>query len=655
MLAVLAALAYGNSLDAPFMLDDQYLFSRDPSMRSLAAAWATPPSRRLGFLSFALNYQGHGFWLPGYHLTNIAIHLVAAVALFGLARGTLARLAGRVRLPQSPDLLAAAIAALWLVHPLQTASVTYVIQRFESLMGMLCLFGLYALMKSAARGRRWGWQALSLLAIMAAGHTKEIAVVFPVVAAAYDRIFLADSWRAVLRQRGLLHAGYGLVSGWIVYQSRVLFDPQVAASAGLGVNSLSPWEYLRSQAGVLLHYLKLSLWPDHLCLDYAWPVAREFREIYPAGLVILLLLGATLFALRRQPAWGFLGLSFFAILAPTSSFMPVLDLAFEHRMYLPLAAVVSLWVIGLAVGIGRWCADTRQARRVVGGLLALTLSALSARTVVRNADYTDGIRMWRSVVAANPRNSRAHFMLGVRLSAAGFLEEAEQRYEVALQLRPDLFEARIGIGNLRMREGRWTEAEVFFRQGLAHPRTVPLAHANLGRLREKQERPTQALFHYRQAVMADPRYQQAWEALATVAEQQGRTAEAADALRRVNAMDPLALAPAGRLVILLASTDDPRVRRIDEALTRAEQLVRQTGRGDRFALECLATAQAAAGQYEMAADTVAAALQLPGDSAGRQRLQRAVVAYRRGQPATVAERSTTGLRAAEKPRSTLKH
>src|SRR5205085_3611363 len=101
-----------------------------------------------------------------------------------------------------------------------------------------------------------------------------------------------------------------------------------------------------TQFGVIVHYLRLALWPDALVLDYAWPVARTAAAIIPFAVIIISLMAATLWALARRPAVGFLGAWFFLILAPTSSVMPIADLAFEHRMYLPLAAVVALCIIG---------------------------------------------------------------------------------------------------------------------------------------------------------------------------------------------------------------------------------------------------------------------------------------------------------------------
>ena len=176
----------------------------------------------------------------------------------------------------------------------------------------------------------------------------------PILVLLYDRIYLAGSFRQLARQRWGLYAG--LAATWGVLATSIqaaLFTTETWA--GFGLRGLSPWQYLRSQPGVLLHYLQLSFWPRSLCLDYCWPVASWPEAIGP-GLVVLLLLGLTLLALWRWPRLGFLGAWFFVILAPTSSILPINDLAFEHRMYLSLAAVVLLAVLGLDALLDRLAA-----------------------------------------------------------------------------------------------------------------------------------------------------------------------------------------------------------------------------------------------------------------------------------------------------------
>jgi cytochrome c-type biogenesis protein CcsB len=124
---------------------------------------------------------------------------------------------------------------------------------------------------------------------------------------------------------------------------------------GVGVGrGTSPLQYALSQPGVILHYLRLAFWPAGQCLDYGWPVAHGFRAIVPPLIALLALLAITLWCMVRHPMLGFVCGGFFLILGPTSSVLPLADLAFEHRMYLPLASVCVQVVLGMYFRPQQW-------------------------------------------------------------------------------------------------------------------------------------------------------------------------------------------------------------------------------------------------------------------------------------------------------------
>ncbi|MFM7074260.1 MAG: tetratricopeptide repeat protein [Planctomycetota bacterium] len=554
LLMVLAAVVFANGLSAPFYLDDNEFLERRPTIRTLTAAWDSLSTRRIGTLSFAVNYRLHGLDPRGFRVANIAFHGLAACALFGFTRRTLLSLGDSSRFSRHSTSLAFAIAAIWLVHPIQTGAVTYVVQRFESLMGLFFLFSLYSLAR--ARDSRWSWLWLSgsLGSLALAAQTKEVAVVFPAIAIAYDRIFMARSWRELLRLRGLYHLLLLATTWWILFHVRARLIPDQAASggfeaasAGFGVASVTPWEYLRSQAGILVHYLWLSIWPSTLCLDYRWPIAKSPINIYPQGLFIVGLLAATARALWRSPRWGFLGVCFFAILAPTSSIVPIADLAFEHRMYLPLAVVITLVVLG-ANTISRRC---RISGRETAGvsqfappslvgitLASLIVAALATRTVIRNRDYVDPVRMWNSVLEVSPWNYRAHNQLALQYERRGRLMEAEHHFRETLRYRPDAWWVDIGLGNLRARQNRLSEAEQHFRRAAQQKAGIALAAANLGRLREREKNWNEAITFYDMALARNPGHLEVWLAKANALAELGQKEKAVDAYRQVLERDP---------------------------------------------------------------------------------------------------------------------
>jgi tetratricopeptide (TPR) repeat protein len=243
-------------------------------------------------------------------------------------------------------------------------------------------------------------------------------------------------------------------------------------------------------------------------------------------------------ALFRAPRLGFLGFAFFAILAPTSSVLPIADLAFEHRMYLPLACVVLLTVVGFTRLVQSLLPDPAARRRVFTSFAVVTLAMLTMRTVARNRDYVDPIRMWNSVLAATPRSYRAHNQLGLQYEKRGDLARAEHHFQETLRIRPSAWWVDIGLGNVRVRQDRWEDAEKHFQNALRHPAATSLACANLARLRELQERWREAAELYQRAVEKDPSFLDAWQALAAVQLRLGDTQSAASAYESILARDP---------------------------------------------------------------------------------------------------------------------
>jgi hypothetical protein len=246
------------------------------------------------------------------------------------------RLSGRFA--QAATGIALAAALIWTIHPLQTESVTYIVQRAESIMGLFYLLTLYCVIRGAGSARPMAWYVLAVLACLLGMASKEVMATAPLVVLLYDRTFLSGTFQGALRRRWPLYVALTCTWGLLAYL--VAGSTDRGGSAGFGL-SVTVWQYALTQLGVITHYLGLAFWPAGLVFDYGWPIASSVGQILPGAIVISLLLAGTIWALIRYPAAGFLGACFFLILAPTSSFVPVTDAAFEHRMYLPLAAVTS--------------------------------------------------------------------------------------------------------------------------------------------------------------------------------------------------------------------------------------------------------------------------------------------------------------------------
>ena len=561
ILVVIVACVFANGLTTPYMFDDVYWIRDNPAIRTL---WSLSSARRpLGYYSLQLDYAVHGNGVFGYHAVNIAIHAAAAVVLFLLVRAILSR-EGRNTFAISPTWLAFAAALLWAVHPLQTSSVTYIIQRFESLMGLgflLCLYGVLRGASAEVRTGKWTWYIVAWLAYCGSIASKEIAAVCPLVVLLFDRAFLAGTWRGAFKQRWPLYLAMLPPLVWLAMTMRGTLGDD-GTNAGFGYQGVTPWEYLRSQGGVILHYLRLSFWPDSLCLDYGWPVANSPLAIYLPGGMVLALLFTSLWALWKLPKLGFLGLSFFLILAPTSSFMPIADLAFEHRMYLPLAIVVILFLLATDWLLRQQLPDDAARRKWFLIITGCCAAALAIRTVVRNQDYSNPYGMWAKVAKQNPHNARAHTNLAFLLDAAGKQAEAIQHLEAAMQETPKYPRAFSYRADMLAKQGKADEAIALYREALQiHPRYLT-AHTHLAKVLLIQKKDYAGALAEAQTIQTlEPSSREAAKIIARV---------------RATATDPQFRNPAEAVALLLANPplpgqEDKEWRELLAAARKAEE------------------------------------------------------------------------------------
>lgn len=531
-IAVAGLLAYCNSLHGPFVFDDPPSIAGNPTIRHLWPVWDAlrPPhgngitvgGRPVLNLSLAVNYAVSGTRVWSYHALNLLIHILAGLTLFGVVRRTLDAGRNPTILASTPSgsavLPAFSIALLWIVHPLQAESVTYIIQRAESLMGLFYLLTLYCFVRAAAVGigrERWqmAWYALSIAFCLLGMGTKEVMATAPVVVFLYDRTFLAGGFRAAWRMR----RGYylALASTWALLGALVAGGGgNRSGSMGLGVG---PWpRYLLGQLSAISRYLQLVVWPHPLVIDYGAPQLANPAELLPKALLVLTLLGATLWALRRHPPAGFLGACFFLILAPTSLMPSATEVIVEHRMYLPLATILGLIV----------CAGFAAAgRRFLLAAMAIAI-VLGALTFRRNVAYETDLALWTDTVANCPGSSLARNNLALDLAAAGKTREAILQFEESIRINPEFAQAHNNLGTVLDEAGRIHEAAEQYRDALRINPTYAKALNNLGITLEETGQIGDAVLTFRRALRLDPGNLGFHENLAGALRAAGRFAEA---------------------------------------------------------------------------------------------------------------------------------
>jgi tetratricopeptide (TPR) repeat protein len=691
LLLLVGGACYLSSFNGTFLFDDENTIVRNPLLSLRADSWRQllEQPRWLVTGSFTVNHLLGGLDVWGYHAVNLLIHLLAGLTLFDLVRRTLLLPGLSGRFGHAASELALCVALIWLVHPLQTESVTYLSQRAESLMGLFYFLTIYCLLRGTTSSRPRSWHVVAVVVCALGMGSKEVMVTAPLLAVLYDRAFLSPSWRAVLRRRWGLYIG--LAATWCLLAGPVqlaLISPPGPATArapqrtaGFAMPDLRPLPYALSQPAVILHYLRLSVWPDRLCLDYGWPVARTTAEMVPGVLIVGALLLATMWAWRRCPPLGFVGAWFFLILAPTSSFMPIADLTVEHRMYLPLAAVVVLGVLGmhgLLAAVGRRPgADPRLEAWLRPGLAAGVVLALGLVTSIRNGDYASDLRMWSDVVEQRPSNPRghtnlaaaylvrgqlaealrhyqegvrlrpgdalAHHNLGRVLQEQGATEEACAEYRKALHLDPALAESHLNLGHLLMAQGHLTQAVGELREAMRLKPEDPLGPLNLGMALQFQEDWAEAAVAYRRAIALQPGSAAGHRGLAFVLGRRGQTAEAQREYEQALHLDPRWPAAALREAWDRATNPHAGRRNGTVAVQLAQQVVEAAGETEPQVLDVLAAAYAEAGRFPDAIETGRKALELAG-ARGRSDLAAAIQQRLRGYENNQPFRSGPGIR-----------
>ena len=534
LIALTALAAYHNSFQVPPMMDDTYAIAQNPTIRDLGF-WRDilqpPPNTTVSGrpflnLTVAINYAISGLEVWSYHILNLLIHIAAGLALFGCVRRTLQLPSLRARWGADADLLALAIALLWTLHPLQTESVTYIIQRAESLMGLFYLLTVYCYLRSVDSPTPGRWQLLAVVVCVLGMSTKEVMVTVPIMVLLHDRAFAGGSFRAAWRQRWPLHVGLFLT--WIVVAALVAStggnrNGSVGFGAGVGWS-----DYFLTQFIAVATYLKLSLWPHPLVFEYGRFYVKHARELILPMLVVVPLAGATLYALWRRPGLGFLGGWFFGILSVTSLMPGTTQMIVEHRLYLSLAAMMVGVVLASYLWLGRRCWVPLAAIAVLFGVL----------TERRNHDYRTKLALWEDTVNKRPENVLALCSLGQSLTNARKPEQAIPYYEKALELEPEMARAHAEYGLALGRTGHIPEAIPHLQEALRLDPTLPEGHFNYGSVLSRLGHYDEAVAQFNETLRLQPESTEACNEMGITLGRMGQLEAAVEWFHRVLKVDP---------------------------------------------------------------------------------------------------------------------
>jgi hypothetical protein len=457
LVVAVVLIAYARSFTAPFQFDDYQQVLENPAVQT--PSWSTLVSwgrtRMIPTLTLALNYRLGGESVLGYHLVNLAVHLLSCWFVFALVLEL-------CRTPRLRDTwlagrgseLALGAALLFACHPLQVQAVTYIVQRMSSLAACFYIGAVlwYVRARNAGTGARSGRRlaafAVAVLLAIGAFFSKENTASLPVAILLAELVFFAGTSgsRAILLRVVpfallmlivpvtflLLSRGRPAATPpadtWMERQTQGL--AYVLTRSGDAPPDVSPLDYLRTQWVVIPRYLKLVLLPLGLNVDHDVPIARGLSAEVAAGLILLLaLFGLGIYAAWRAPLVGFGLLWFFVALSVESSIFPIRDIMNEHRMYLAMPGVAL--VLGCAF---IWLRRRWPAPALGAGTAILVL--LTALTLARNEVWRSQLGLWQDALAKSPGKARPHVNAGTALHLQGEIKRAVEHYCKALEIEP---------------------------------------------------------------------------------------------------------------------------------------------------------------------------------------------------------------------------
>ncbi len=501
---------YSNTLEVPFYFDDVLNIVETPALhlKELSISGlvkilheAHLVTRPVANLSFALNYYFNGVNVSWYHLVNIAIHLFCGVLMFLLFRHTLA-LSGESDNCGDDRIVPFFAALIWLVHPVNTQTVTYIVQRMNGLAAMFFLLALYcyicARRSESTRARAGCFLAAFFSWVLALG-SKEIAVVLPLVILLYEWLFFQNS-EADWFKRNIPYIAFLflLMIVPVFYYSGL--NPMDKVLAGYEHRDFSLLERMLTQGRVVGHYASLLFYPaaSRLSLEYDFPVSTSATEPLStilALLVITLVIGLSLTRVKEKRIFSFGILWFFITISLESSVVP-LEIIFEHRTYLPYVFLIFAVVNSAFSRINR--------KSVFIGFMSVIVLLFSFWTFERNNLWRTPVPFWEHTVAGSPDNARANNYLGMALADEYRYDEAIPSYRKAIRLQPLYYHAHNNLVAALIGKGLYGEASKHLLIAAKDEAVKDKAYNNLGMVYASSRDLLSALKYFSLALKINP-------------------------------------------------------------------------------------------------------------------------------------------------------
>lgn len=545
ILAVVVIIIYSNTLHAPFEFDDNEYIIENPAIRDLdnlinpsgARDWLQRDSlvsytfrnRFIGYLTFAINYRINGFGETGYHVVNIAIHILNVLLVYSIVGHMIKT--PRVHTMDGERrnftmMLPFFTAFLFACHPVQTQAVTYISQRFASLSAFFCLLSLLLYVQWRLCGfreessievctagkrslKRTVWYLSSLASAVLAMMTKEISFVLPLLIALFEFMFMNGGVRRrlffllpffltmLIIPLNIIDTGKPFVE-WLTDVDRL----------SRAKTAIPRFDYLLTEFSVIVTYIRLLFLPVNQTVDYDFPLYKSFFEkgVYMPLIVILSLLVCGMYLLKKsRPAARFAAFGifwFFLSLSVESSFIPTNDLAFEHRLYMPSVGffLVLVSVLFVLMELVR----TKFTAVTASSALSAVIILLCIAAYNRNSVWIDGVTLWQDSIRKAPNKSRGYNELGRIYYKKDEFDNAIGNYKKAIELDPTFIWAYHNLGLALYKKGLMDEALGAFERSTELGLNSSVVYSDIGAIYYKKGMMKEAISYFNSAMRSDP-------------------------------------------------------------------------------------------------------------------------------------------------------
>jgi tetratricopeptide (TPR) repeat protein len=544
---ILGFLIYSNTLESPFVFDDTVRILENPDIRmdklsnnnlwKAAFGKQSPRSRPIGNISFALNYYFHQYELAGYHIVNIIIHIISGILLWLFLKKTFNLKSVRPDF-KNGEWIALFAALLWLVNPVQTQSVTYIVQRLNSMAAMFFLFSFLFYLNgrlTAKKGMRWPWFLSAALAWFLALGCKQNTATLPFFIFLYEWYFFQDlniDWlKRNIRYFFIIFVVFLIVA--LIFLGTKPLD-RLASIGDYANKTFTLPERVMTEWRVVIYYLTLIILPhpSRLNLDYDFPLSYSLINPITTLLSLIGIIGLMVLAVflaKKQRLMSFCIFWFLGNLVIESSVIPV-AIIFEHRLYLPSMLVCLIPIVLLYRYI--------QSNWLIAFISCTLIILYSYWTFERNNVWRDGLALWSDCVNKSPNKARPHSNLGVAQKGQNMVDEALQNFRKALDLNPNYVDALHNLGVILEERNKINEAIAHYRKAVELKPGYIKSRNNLGVALLRKGKTHEAVEHFIIVLQIEPNFAQAHNNLGLALSKQGKISEAVEHYDKALSIEP---------------------------------------------------------------------------------------------------------------------